>query len=662
MTTGLEQTENQVLEQTENTEVLSKDEDSAKKLLDKLEQEVHAECQNRAMKEWLYATNLTSENRKAAAESAVSYSRFWKNTWDSIRKYDWRSFKDPIIQRQFKLLSVLGMSILPEEKLRKYNAVKQAMESTYSVAKICSYQERSRCNLTLEPGKPTVLFVEVVSSIAIISLSVLNNVMSHTELSEIFKQSHDPEELKYYWTQWRDLSGKKMRNNFTDMVAIMDLAAKMNNFSDAAEYDVRSYNSPTFRDDIEKIWQQMKPFYEQLHAYVRFKLRKYYGESIVPKKRPIPAHLLGNMWAQTWENVYDLVIPYPNKSAIDVTTKMVEKKLRAHDLAKMAEDFFISLDLSPMPPEFWNGSILEKPIDREIICHARDGANPGFHEAIGDLISISVQTPQHLHAIGLLETVEHDYEADINYLLRTALTKIAFLPYGYLMDLWRWDVYTGKTSSDDLNCNWWKLREKYQGVNPPVQRSEDDFDPGSKFHVASNVAYIRYFVSMILQFQFHESLCIAAGEMHPVFGQGKPLYKCDIYKSKEAGEKLGAMLQMGASRPWEDAMEAITGQRTMDAKAMLDYFDPLMKWLANQNKKNGEFVGWLPSDDVSCIKTPHHASMPVPTGDLNEATLPSTSTTEPPQSPSYSSTTNVLNSSYSLHNGCCIITWYVFTA
>lgn len=169
----------------------------------------------------------------------------------------------------------------------------------------------------------------------------------------------------------------------------------------------------------------------------------------------------------------------------------------------------------------------------------RDGANPGFHEAIGDLISISVQTPQHLHAIGLLDTVENDYEADINYLLKTALVKIAFLPFGYLMDLWRWDVYAKKVSSDDLNCHWWHLREKYQGVYPPVPRDEEDFDPGSKYHVASNYAYIRYFVSMILQFQFHEALCIAAKEITPVYGRGKPLYKCDIYQSKEAGEKLG---------------------------------------------------------------------------------------------------------------------------
>ncbi|XP_021941995.1 angiotensin-converting enzyme-like [Zootermopsis nevadensis] len=416
-------------------------------------------------------------------------------------------------------------------------------------------------------------------------------------------------------------------------------------FTDTAEYWLKDYESPDFRDQVSRLWDQVQPLYLQIHAYVRRKLRETYGEKLVTRRGPIPAHLLGNIWSQTWNNIMDISAPYPEKEAIDVTPQMKKQGYTPLKMFKLAEEFFISLNLSAMPETFWERSILEKPDDRELICHAsawdfydgkdfrikqctridlddlftahhemghvqyfiqykdqplayKEGANPGFHEAVGDVMSLSVSTPKHLREIGLLEGDEStgkDYEATINYLFLQGLQKIVFLPYAYQTDLWRWDVFKGEITSDDYNCKWWKLREKFQGIEPPVDRTEEDFDPGSKYHVIASVPYIRYFVSYVIQFQFHRALCEKAGQFDPKDPK-LPLHECDIYRSTEAGNLLGKMLQLGSSKPWPDAMEVLTGQREMDASGLLDYFRPLADWLEKDNKQTGEYIGWEPTE------------------------------------------------------------------
>jgi peptidyl-dipeptidase A len=382
-----------------------------------------------------------------------------------------------------------------------------------------------------------------------------------------------------------------------------------------------------FSKELDRLWEQVRPLYVSLHAYARTRLREKYGD-LVPASGPIPAHLLGNMWAQDWDNIYPLLEPPNADPGYDLTELLKKKNTDWKQMVKYGENFFTSLGFSPLPQTFWERSLFTKPRDRDVVCHAsawdidavddvrlkmciqilgedfytvhhelghnfyqrayskqppafRDSANDGFHEAVGDTIALSI-TPEYLVKLGLLDRAP-DTSKDTGLLLHRALEKIAFLPFGLVIDQFRWKVFSGEITPDQYNAAWWQLRHKYQGVAPPAGRSEADFDPGAKYHVAANVPYMRYFLADILQFQFHRALAQTAGCTGP-------LNRCSIYGNAAAGAKLNAMLEMGQSRPWQEALEKIAGSKEMDASAIRDYFAPLQKWLDAQNQ--GKPVGW----------------------------------------------------------------------
>lgn len=449
------------------------------------------------------------------------------------------------------------------------------------------------------------------------------------EITRIMVTSRDPKQLQELWRGWHAV-GKPMREEFTRYVELGDKGARQLGFADMGSMWRSKYDMPpdAFAREVERLWGQVKPLYDSLHCYVRSSLAKSYGGALVPDGRPIPAHLLGDMWAQSWTNIYPLVAPAGADSGFDLTARL---KAAGYDPLRMVhtgERFFTSLGFAKLPETFWQRSMFTKPRDRDVVCHAsawdidwvedlrlkmcieinaedfvtvhhelghnfyqraydrqpplfRDSANDGFHEALGDTLALST-TPTYLKSIGLIEK-EPDAAGDIGLLLNSALDKVAFLPFGMLVDQWRWKVFSGAVPPERYNATWWELREKIQGVSPPVARSEADFDPGAKYHVAANVPYTRYFLATILQFQFHRALCRAAG----VPG---PLHRCSIYGNQEAGRRLAAMMEMGSSRPWPDALEVLTGQRQMDATAILDYYAPLVAWLDRQNA--GHTCGW----------------------------------------------------------------------
>ena len=449
------------------------------------------------------------------------------------------------------------------------------------------------------------------------------------ELERVLATEKRWDRLVDAWAGWHSIA-TPMRGDYARLVELANEGARDIGFQNAGELWRSGYDmSPeAFEQETERLWQAVKPLYDDLHCYVRGRLSRVY-----PKKMPadgtIPAHLLGNMWAQEWNNIYELVEPFPGRVNLNVNAALRAQKYDPTKMTKLAENFFVSLGLKPLPQTFWQRSMFEKPRDRAVVCHAsawdvdysgdlrikmciepteeslvtlhhelghlyyfqaydhlpilfQAGANDGFHEAIGDAIALSI-TPAYLKEVGLLRKVPGDKAALLNVQMKSALEKIAFLPFGKLIDQWRWDVFAGKVTPENYNAAWWALRRQYQGVSAPVERSEADFDPGAKYHIPGNVPYMRYFLARILQFQFHKALCDAAGF------QG-PLHECSIYGNKAAGEKLQAMLKLGASRPWPEALEVLTGSRQIDPSALLEYFAPLREWLAEQNK--GKTCGW----------------------------------------------------------------------
>jgi peptidyl-dipeptidase A len=451
--------------------------------------------------------------------------------------------------------------------------------------------------------------------------------------AEMGNLERTPAELQEMWASWHDNVGKPMKGDYARLVEIANAGSKELGFADTGAMWRSGYDMPPaeFAALTEKLWQEVKPLYLALHTYVRGKLNAKYGNAIQPRTGAIRADLLGNMWAQEWGNIYPLVAP-PGTGDIgyDLTDLIVKKGWDAKAMTKVGEDFFSSLGFAPLPNTFWERSMFVKPADREVVCHASawdvdnlddlrikmcikpnaddfitihhelghnyyqraykgqpflylNGANDGFHEAIGDMIALSI-TPEYLVQIGVLERGQvPSADKDLGLLLRQAMDKVAFLPFGLLVDRWRWGVFDGSIQPAAYNEAWTKLRREYQGITPPSPRAADAFDPGAKYHIPGNTPYTRYFLARILQFQFYKAACDQAGWKGP-------LHRCSFYGNKEVGKRLNAMLEMGASKPWPDALEAFTGSREMSGKAMVEYFAPLKKWLDQQNK--GKPQGW----------------------------------------------------------------------
>jgi peptidyl-dipeptidase A len=447
-------------------------------------------------------------------------------------------------------------------------------------------------------------------------------------ITKVMAESRDEKRLRQVWEGWHTIS-PPMRDEYARFVELSNKGAKELGFADTGAMWRAKYDMPPdeFTRELDRLWEQVRPLYLSLHAYVRMKLRQKYGD-VVPSGGPIPAHLLGNIWAQEWSTVYPLVSAGSVDPGYSLTDILERRKTDPIQMVRIGERFYTSLGLAPLPQTFWERSLFVRPRDREVVCHAsawdiddaedlrikmciqpteedfatihhelghnfydraykdlpkllRGGANDGFHEAIGDTIALSV-TPEYLVEIGLLDKVP-DASRDIGLLLARGLDKIAFLPFGLLIDQWRWKVFSGEITPENYNKAWWDLRLKYQGVAPVTARGEEFFDPGAKYHVPANVPYTRYFLAYILQFQFHR-------ELSKIAGCTTPLHRCSIYGNAEAGRRLNALLTMGRSRPWQDALAAMTGSREMDSTAIIDYFAPLKTWLDEQIK--GQPVGW----------------------------------------------------------------------
>ena len=452
----------------------------------------------------------------------------------------------------------------------------------------------------------------------------------------VIDNSRDPDELLKAWEGWRNI-GKPMKDMYLRMVEIGNLGAKDLGYDGLTDLWFSQYDMPAddFLAETDRVWDELKPLYDALHCHVRNELSEHYGEAVVSKEGSMPAHVLGNMWGQSWANIYDLVYTPDNPTAdtnIDLTKILEEKDIGEIEMVEIAENFFLSLGFEPLPKTFWERSLFIKPQDHNVVCHAsawdldsdandlrvkmciernaedfstihhelghifyyqaysqqpsifQGGANDGFHEAVGDLLTLSI-TPDYYHKIGMITEAEAiNAKSDpISLLMQQALDGVVSVPWTLMLDKWRAGVFSGETSEAELNNSWWELREYYQGIKAPRERDADAFDPGAKYHIPGNTPYTRYYLAKILQYQFHESLCNQIGF------EG-PLHECSIYNNELAGEQLRAMLSLGQSQEWQVALEALTGTRTLSGKSMLNYYKPLKDWLDVQNASRS--CGW----------------------------------------------------------------------
>ncbi|KAL7038763.1 hypothetical protein ACKWTF_009688 [Chironomus riparius] len=591
----------------ESLSLASDDEMQAQFIVNDVSEEMKLRMFKTNTASWNHASNLTDENERINAKVQAEYAAYVKGVAQDLAVFDYNSFENKTLKRLIKFLTNIGDAKLSETDFNEIQDAVSRMQSTFAKVKVPDFKDRSKL-VSLEP-----------------------------EITEAFAKSRNPEELKYYWIKWYDGAGLPNKKDFFKYVGLRNKAANMNGFKNGADTWLDEYEDPTFEKQIDDIMDQIKPLYMQLHGYVRHKLAEFYGPNVVDKTKAIPMHLLGNVWAQQW-NIGNLVLPYKTEDP-DIDSVLVKKNYTPLKMFQDSEQFFTSIGLSPMPSSFWEKSIIEKPNDgREMVCHAsawdfsinndvrikqctritfesyktvhhemghieyylqynhlppvfRAGANPGFHEAVGDTIALSVATPKHMHRIGLLDEVNKDRKSQINQLLKMGIEKLPFLPFSYVFDKYRYEVFRGTVTAENANTLFWDMRKKHGGVAPPIERTNKDFDVTAKYHASADVEYLRYFVAFILQFQFHKASCIKAGE-YEMNNPEKTLADCDIYQSKEAGDAIKKMLSLGSSVPWNDALEVITGDRQLDANALLEYFAPLYEWLKEENTKLNAHIGW----------------------------------------------------------------------
>lgn len=463
------------------------------------------------------------------------------------------------------------------------------------------------------------------------------------ELTDLMAQTGDYDDHLWAWKTWHEGVGRQLRPLYLRYVDLTNKQARLNGFEDYGDQWRHNYDTTELEVIVKNLYQQVEPLYKQLHAYIRRQLYRTYGAENISLTGTLPAHLLGDMWGRFWLNLNGISQPYPDKPSSDPSDEMRRQNYTVDRMFRMGDEFYRSMGLKGVPHTFWNLSMLEKPADRDVMCHAtawdfndardfrirmcsrvvfedfqtvhhelghiqyfmqyasqpiafREGANDGFHEAIGELMAMSVSTTKHLKAVGLLTIDDEDQDVDMNFLLFQALQTVSTLPFHLVQDTWRWKMFRGEIAEDKLNDEYWAEKARVVGVSPPVSRnSAHDLDAAAIYHVSNDYDMIRYFMRTFFQYQFAEVLCNASGHTGPLF-------KCDLYNSKEAGTALARMLKLGSSLPWQDAMEVLTGQREVLATPLLNYFEPLRIWLEKKNRENGEFIGWdipVPNDECS---------------------------------------------------------------
>ncbi len=576
--------------------------DEARAFLDAVDSRLRVLSQESAKAAWVQATHITEDTQFLAAKASERRLEYLSSAAREARRFD-RNQLDAQAARALMLLERKSAVPADSELLSELTRLSSRLEALYGSGRYCPPG--------VEPGA--------------------SQCRRLGELEEVLASSTDPAELQEAWEGWHGIS-PPMRDDYARFVELQNIGARELGYADAGAYWRAGYDMPPdeFEQVVEGLWQEVRPLYQSLHCFVRAELVQEYGDELVPADGPIPAHLLGNMWAQQWSEIYPRLTPYPGQPPLDVNSGLKRQGYDAVKMVRQAEGFYRSIGFPALPESFYRHSMFVQPAGREAVCHAsawdidlrgdvrikmciqpneedlrtiyhelghiyyylaynalpvlfQRGAHDGFHEAVGDTVMLSLMTPAYLASIGLVDRASSAPEAVINQQLKMAMDKVAFLPFGLLVDKWRWQVFSGEVPPERYNAAWWELKRRYQGVAPPRARPAEAFDPGAKYHIPGDTPYMRYFLAHIMQFQFYAAMCDAAGH-------AGPLHECNFAGSEAAGERMWATLQAGQSQPWPQTMQILTGGREMDARPLLRYFAPLREWLDAQNQ--GRACGW----------------------------------------------------------------------
>ncbi|CAG5056266.1 unnamed protein product [Parnassius apollo] len=631
----------------------------AMQFLREYDREASGMCYRVTLSQWKFVTNITEHNRRRMTEELALSSKFERLSWRKAAAFDISRVPDPQARRQLMKIVQSSRAALPEDKFAELQQLISEMKEIYNSAKICpfgqkpydphipkvgnlrpekqeddrNYPGHQQYQLTNQPYQHYQPYQDNAEYPNYCDMQL------DPEITRILAHSRIESELLYVWKSFRDKTGPKLKNRFMRYVQLANQAAIDTGFRDAGEQMRAAYEDPSFRASAEEVYNQVAPLYKQLHAYVRRRLLQRYSSGGLRADGPIPAHLLGNMWAQNWKSIMDLVMPFPSSPSLDVTSEMLRQGFTPLRMFQMAEEFYTSMGLKALPPEFWRGSMLARPPRAPVQCTAsawdfcnridyrikqctevsmqdlvsthhemahiqyylhyaeqpqlfRDGANPAFHEAVANAATLSVYNAPHLQRLGLYNNKSHDqYEVSMNFLMAMALEKVAYLPFAFMVDQWRWSVF--EDGVQDMNARWWQMKLRYQGVIPPIPRTEADFDPGSKYHIISDQEYVKYFLATVLEFQIFEQMCRAAGH-------AGHLHECDVHRSRDAGRLLSEIMQAGSSKPASEIIRTMTRGKTnrISPEAIVKYFRPLELWLRVQNRDE-PVVGWNSNaDDV----------------------------------------------------------------
>uniref|UniRef100_A0A5S6QT52 Angiotensin-converting enzyme n=1 Tax=Trichuris muris TaxID=70415 RepID=A0A5S6QT52_TRIMR len=562
---------------------------------------------------WQFLTNMTEARRKNLVELEEATVEFLRITARRAQQYDVEAISDPLSRKLLDKLSKEGVYALPAKSFERMKGIQTKIGQIFADGAVCEPTHPPPCTMPLEP-----------------------------DLARIMATSTDINQLYYVWLAWRNAVGPQMRPEYMALVSILNETAHLNGLKHAGEIWQSAYGERTdLIHALEKLYDEVRPIYDQLHAYVRNHLRRQFP-SFVHKDGPIPAHLLGDMSASNWINLYSKTIPFPNAIPLDITSHLRRQNFTVDKMAKMAERFYTSMGFHELPESFWKKSIFVRPVDRDLVCFPtafdfkngqdfrlklclnvnaddlllvhqemantfyqisckhqpipfREAVNPAMGSALAKALVLSINTDAYYRDTGIVPDVVTDIERTINSMYNMALRQVAFIPFGVLADKWRWQIYSGEIQAAKVNQLWWSYREKYQGIQSPARRTELDFDAGSNFQIATNVPYNAEVISNVLKFQILKGLCETAGF------QG-PLHQCSLYGSKAVGEKLKRAMSMGSSKPWQEVLRILTGSSELSVAPMVEYMEPLIQWLVKKNSESGETIGWVVYTDYDDIK------------------------------------------------------------